>query len=364
MIPSITEDDIAAVTEVLRSGMLIQGKHVQSLEDGFKNIVGTSDALAVSNGTATMHLTLLTLGIGIGDEVIVPAFSYVATANVVEMVGATPVFVDIDMDTFNIDITKIENAITGKTKAIIPVHEFGLSAEISAIKKIADKHKLWVIEDAACALGAKENEKSVGSFGIASSFSLHPRKSITSGEGGIIATNDKDLAKKLSILRNHGIEMKEGKMDFVEAGYNYRLTDFQAAFANSQLRRLDNILAYKQELADVYFEELDGDNVQLPTVPENKNHTWQTYHIVLDDKIDRDVLIAKLREEGIGTNYGAQCIPATTFYTKKYGHDSEKSFPNAWRAYTKGLAIPLYFNLTKEDIRYISTLINKTIHEC
>jgi len=181
MIPFITDADILAVTEVLQSGMLIQGKHVAILENKISQIAQVEQAIAVSNGTATMHLVLIALGIGKGDEVIVPAFSYVATANVVELVGATPIFVDIDLDTFNIDVSKIKSAITNNTKAIIPVHEFGLASNISEIMAIAVENNLFVIEDAACALGAKENNQPVGSFGIAASFSLHPRKSVTSG---------------------------------------------------------------------------------------------------------------------------------------------------------------------------------------
>ena len=174
------------------------------------------------------------LGIGAGDEVIVPAFSYVATANVVEIVGAKCVFVDVERDTFNIDVSKIERAITPRTKAIIPVHEFGLACDISELMKIAEKHNLFVIEDAACALGATENEKFVGTFGQVGSFSLHPRKAVTSGEGGILTTDDDDLAEKFRVLRNHGISMQNGKMDFVAAGFNYRMTDFQAALVRGQ----------------------------------------------------------------------------------------------------------------------------------
>ncbi|MES2691169.1 MAG: DegT/DnrJ/EryC1/StrS family aminotransferase, partial [Bacteroidota bacterium] len=218
MIPSVNEDDINCVVNVLRSGQLIQGKEVEALEATIASYTGTAHAICVSNGTATLHLSLLALGIGKGDEVIIPAFSYIATANVVELVGATPVFVDIDLATFNIDETRIEEAITPKTKAIMPVQEFGLISNMEAIMQLAQQHKLYVIEDAACALGAQQNNKAAGSFGHLGSFSLHPRKAITSGEGGIITTNNKQLADKLRILRNHGIDYSTGSMDFVEAG--------------------------------------------------------------------------------------------------------------------------------------------------
>ncbi|MBP9097869.1 MAG: DegT/DnrJ/EryC1/StrS aminotransferase family protein [Ferruginibacter sp.] len=362
MIPYITPDDIAAVTEVLQSGMLIQGKHVGLLENKIRQIANVKEAVAVSNGTATLHLALISLGIGKGDEVIVPAFSYVATANVVELVGATPVFVDIDSDTFNIDVSKIKAVITEKTKAIIPVHEFGLACNISEVISIALTNKIHVIEDAACALGAKENEQPVGSFGIVASFSLHPRKSVTSGEGGIITTNNQELAAKFRALRNHGIDSENtDSMEFILAGYNYRLTDFQAAFVNSQLERFDQILTQKQMLADVYLNELDASVMKLPVVPDGKNHTWQTFHVVLEEKINRAQLIAALKERGIGSNYGAQCIPATKYYQEKYGFNNKASFPYAYRAYTSGLALPLYYGLTKEDVKYIATEINKSI---
>ena len=179
-----------------------------------------------------------------------------------------------------VDPEKIEYLITEKTKAIIPVHEFGLACNISEVISIALTNKIHVIEDAACALGAKENEQPVGSFGIVASFSLHPRKSVTSGEGGIITTNNQELAAKFRALRNHGIDSENtDSMEFILAGYNYRLTDFQAAFVNSQLERFDQILTQKQMLADVYLNELDASVMKLPVVPDGKNHTWQTFHV-------------------------------------------------------------------------------------
>ena len=252
MIPDIQPQDKQAVIDVLDSGMLIQGKKVAELERQFCEYLGMENAIAVSNGTATMHLILHAWGIGPGDEVIVPALSYVATANVVELVGAKVVFVDVDENAFNIDVTKIEEKITVNTKAILPVHEFGLCCNIEAICDLAKKHDLLVLEDAACALGATSNGKFSGTFGDAASFSLHPRKAITSGEGGVIVTNDAKLASKLRMLRNHGIEMQNGEMTFPTAGFNYRLTDIQAALVSSQFKRLQTILEYKRELAKVY----------------------------------------------------------------------------------------------------------------
>ena len=358
MSPNITEQDIAAVADVLRSGMLVQGENVAALENEIAEFLGIKNVVAVSNGTATLHLALVAHNIGAGDEVIVPAFSYVATANVVEIVGAKCVFVDVEKDTFNIDVSKIEQAITPQTKAIIPVHEFGLACDISAIMKIAEKHNLIVIEDAACALGAAENEKNVGTFGHVGSFSLHPRKAVTSGEGGLITTDDDKLAERFRILRNHGIRMSDGKMNFVAAGFNYRMTDFQAALVRGQFAKVVEIIAKRNELAKIYFDELKTvEGINLPKIPLDKNHTWQTFHITLDEKIDRDNVIVKLKERGIGTNYGAQCIPSQIYYSEKYNLNCQKDYPNALNAYKKGLALPIYEKLQPEDIKTISTKI-------
>lgn len=357
--PNILDSDIAEVSRVLRSGMLVQGIEVCELEKNIANYISTKHASAVSNGTASLHLALIALGIKPDDEVIVPAFSYMATANVVELIGATPVFVDIDVATFNIDVTKIESVITKNTKAIIPVHEFGLACDIEAVIAIAKKHNLFVIEDAACALGAKQNNKPVGSFGEFGSFSFHPRKAITSGEGGILTTNNPNYAKKIEILRNHGIEMADLKMEFIEAGFNYRLTDFQAVLVNSQFKRIEQGLAYKQKLADLYLSSIKNSKVTLPVIPGDRNHTWQSFHIVFNDKINRDEVILHLKNKNIGSNYGAQCMPFQKYYLDKYKLNCAELFPNAMTAYTKGLAIPMHELLTEDHVKYISSTINE-----
>ncbi|MBD0331895.1 MAG: DegT/DnrJ/EryC1/StrS family aminotransferase [Chitinophagaceae bacterium] len=357
--PNIRAEDIALVTEVLKSGMLVQGEYVSKLESAFAEYHKVKHAIAVSSGTATLHLSLKVLGIGPGDEVIVPAFSYVATANVVELVGATCVFVDIDKRTYNIDVTKIEEKITPKTRAIIPVHEFGLACDIEKVCSIAVKYGLNIIEDAACALGAQQRKKPIGTFGILGSFSLHPRKSITSGEGGMLLTNDDDLATRLRQLRNHGIEMENGQMNFVQAGFNYRMTDFQAALAWSQFQRLDDIIKCKNELAAIYLSTISNDKLTLPFIPSDRNHTWQTFHLLLSDGLDQKKVIRFLRTKNIGTNYGAQCIPAQPYYLQRYQLNVFSLFPNAYEVFTKGLAIPMYEGLRKDDVLYIAETINK-----
>jgi perosamine synthetase len=362
MVPDIQQQDIDAVVAVLQSGMIIQGTKVEELEKNIAKYLGVAHAIAVSSGTATLHLALVALGIGRGDEVIVPAFSYIATANVVELVGAKPVFVDID-SSFNIDINLIEQAISPATKAIIPVHEFGLACDIREICETAKKFNLKVIEDAACALGATQNEKFVGTFGNVGSFSFHPRKAITSGEGGMLVTNDDEIARKVRILRNHGIEILNGKMEFMKAGFNYRLTDFQAALVNSQLQRIESILNYKDKLANIYFDELSQTNIiQLPGVFQNKRHTWQSFHLLLDSRINRNMFIENLREKGVGTNYGAQCIPYQKYFQEKYKLECEKLFPIALRAYNNGLVLPLYSKLNSSDVFNVSDKLIKSLN--
>jgi perosamine synthetase len=357
--PDIKESDIDYVVEVLRSGNLVQGKYVEQIESQLCQNFNYVNSILVSNGTATLHLILVALGIGTDDEVIVPAFSYIATANVVELVGAKPVFVDINEATFNIDPSLIEKKITSKTKALIAVHEFGLAADVTFLKDLCNQYGIFLIEDAACALGAKENNEFVGKFGIASSFSFHPRKAITSGEGGVVVTNDKILASKIRTLRNHGIDSdKRNFNDFIMAGFNYRMTDFQAALLKGQIERFSFILNRKQFIARRYLDEIDNSKLKCPYVPEGKIHTWQTFYLLVNDDLNRDDLILKLKNEGIGSNYGAQCIPAQTFYKNKYRFNVKQEFPSALKAYEKGIAIPIYEKMTDEQVSYIIERIN------
>ena len=362
MSPNIAEEDIESVIKVLRSGNLVQGENVAAFEKEIAQYLNVKNAVAVSNGTASLHLSLVALGIGAGNEVIVPALSYPATANVVEIVGAKCVFVDVERDTFNIDVSQVEQKITPRTRAILPVHEFGLACDITDLIKVAKKYNFPVIEDAACALGATENEKQVGTFGQIGSFSLHPRKAVTSGEGGILTTDDAELAEKFRILRNHGIQIKTGKTDFVAAGFNYRMTDFQAALVRGQFARIEEIIARRGKLSRIYLENLnDFPKVSLPAVPENKRHVWQTFHIVLNDEINRDDVIEKMREKGVGTNLGAQCIPFQTYYREKYNLDCEREFPNALRAFRQGLALPLYEKLKPEQIGFVAERLKEVL---
>jgi perosamine synthetase len=356
--PDIRKEDIAELVRVLNSGMLVQGKEVQQLENAVSKYIYTDYCSAVSSGTASLHLALTALGVGPEDEVIIPAFSYIATANVVELVGAKCVFVDIHPRFFNIEVSKIEKVISQKTKVIMPVHEFGLCSNMPEIMKIAEKYKIKVVEDAACAIGATLNSKYAGSFGHFGSFSLHPRKAITAGEGGLVTTSDPKLDIRIKTLRNHGIEPDSLPMNFIAAGFNYRMTDFQAALVNNQFLRLERIIEYKSKLASIYFEEIHNPAIRLPIIPIGARHTWQTFHLLLENEKKRNELMIYLKDHGIMTNYGAQCIPAMAYYQNKYQHQPENEYPGAFKAYTNGIAIPLYSKLKEEQIKFISKTIN------
>ena len=352
--PYITEDCVNNVVSVLRSGNLIQGENVKALEEKTKNYLNVNYAVAVSNGTAALHLALLALGIGPDDEVIVPAFTFPATANVVECVGAKTILVDISLDDFCINPSLMEKAITPKTRAIIPVHEFGQAAQIDVIMAIAKKYKLKVIEDAACALGTEFRNRKAGSFGDIGCFSLHPRKAITSGEGGIIVTNDADIAHSLMVLRNHGIESKDGTIDFIAAGYNYRMTDFQAALCLPQFDLIEGIIEKRIRQAKFYDDNLKNNvNITTQYIFPERRMVYQTYHILLDEKIDRNMIISCLKEKQIETNYGANALNVLSYYSKKYGY-KQTDCPNASFANKQGLALPMGMHLQENELEKIS----------
>jgi dTDP-4-amino-4,6-dideoxygalactose transaminase len=360
--PNIPEKAIEKAVEVLRSGNLVQGKYVKEFENSLCNYLNIKNAVVVSSGTAALHLSLLSLDIKEGDEVIVPAFTFPATANVVELVGAKPIFVDIKLDDYCINTTKIKEKITSKTKVIILVHEFGHAAKMDEIIKIAKHYNLKIVEDAACALGAEFGNQKVGTFGDIGCFSFHPRKAITTGEGGVIVTNNDELAEKLRVLRNHGISHEDGKIDFIAAGLNYRMTDFQAALGLEQMKYLDDDIKNRIELAKEYNKQLsDIEWIKTPELFDNRRMVYQTYHILVDDKINRDVLIAYLREKNIEVNYGAQALNCVKFYKEKYRLTSESN-PNATNAFYKGIALPMGNHISSENMEYISNILKAWGH--
>lgn len=361
-VPDIGEEEISAVKEVLESKYLVQGSKVLEFENMVCEYLNVKHAVAVSSGTAALHLALLALDIKTGDEVIVPDFTFPATANVVEAVGATTKFVDIDLDTFCIDTDKIEEQISKKTKAIMPVQEFGQSSEMNKILELAQKYNLKIIEDAACALGAEYDGKKVGTIGDIGCFSLHPRKAITTGEGGIVVTNDDNIADKLRTLRNHGISYKNGKVEFVLPGLNYRMTDIQGAIGVEQMKKINTINLERKKIALEYNRLLENvKGVKIPQIQDGCNHVWQTYHILLNENIDRNDIISKLKEKGIEVNFGAHAVHNQFYYKQKYNLSDSGLF-NSKIAYEKGIALPLYSKLSIADIEYITWNLKECIY--
>lgn len=353
--PDIREADIDACNQVLRSGMLIQGKHVTSFEKSIVNFAGFGQSAAVSSGTAALHLALMALGITSGDKVIVADFTFAATANVVENIGAECVFLDVAPENYVIaadTLSKFINDGHAKgCKALILVHEFGYPAEIARISALARAANMVVIEDAACALGSIANGHHVGYYADCACFSFHPRKAITCGEGGAILSRDKSLIEHIKVLRNHGITLTENGMDFIKAGLNYRMTDFQAAIAVSQLLRFSDELKRRHELAELYTELLaDLPVVGLPKT--HPGHSWQSFMITLDNHFNRSAVISKLLENGVQTNIGAQAIHRLDYYQKRYGH-AENDFPVASHLFNHGLVLPLYGKLTNDQIHNV-----------
>lgn len=356
--PSIHEEEIEAVSRVLRSRALVQGTEVAALEQSLCELTGAKEAIAVANGTVALELALRALDIGPGDEVIVPAFSFMATANAVEQCGAKPVFVDIDPGSFNIDPALVGKALGPHTRALLPVHEFGLCCDMPRLLALAQDAGVHVIEDAACAIGATLGGRHAGTMGRLGTLSLHPRKLITSGEGGVILCPDKPTGDLLRTLRNHGIEPGSTPPRFTQAGTNARLTDIQAALARPQLRRLPQALARRSAIATRYQQEITLSGAVLPCVPASTCPNWQTFHLMLPSRLERTRVIAHLSAQGIGANMGAQCMPAQPFYMHKYALDAERLFPHAWRAWNQGLAIPMHEELSDDDVTWIIQTLN------
>ena len=348
--PAISEAAIAEAAEVLRSGHLVQGEQVARFEAALAGYLGIKHALAVSSGTAALHLAVLALGIAPGDDVIVPAFTYPATANVVELVGARTVLVDIGLDDFCLDTSLLEQVLTPRVKAVIPVHEFGQAADMDGVLAFAQSHGLHVIEDAACALGAEFRGRKTGTIGRLGCFSFHPRKAITTGEGGAVTTNDDELAEVIRSLRNHGLDpASPGHMDFVRAGLNYRMTEFQAVLGRHQLVGLDEALSARQRQATQYdslLAEIEG--LKTPTRFAERRSVHQTYHVVLPTSVERADVIRRLKERGIETNLGAHALNGLRYFRDKYGFD-ENHCPAASTAWRHGLALPIGAHCRPED---------------
>lgn len=357
IVPEIGEEEVAAVAAVLRTGFLVQGQQVQRFERMVADYVGVRHAVAVSSGTAALHLALVALGVGPGDEVIVPDFTFPATANVVELLGATPVLVDIDPATFNLAVDQLEPAFTARTKALMPVHLFGQPADMDPILQLAAAHGVAVVEDAACALGAFYKGRACGSLGAVGCFSFHPRKVITTGEGGMLVTDDDALADRLRLLRNHGMARIDGQTAFTLAGFNYRLTEFQGALGTVQMGKIEAILARRTALAQLYDTALAAvPGVHCPAAIPGARHTWQSYVILLDESLDRDAVMAALREDGIETTIGTYAVSAQPHYTGR-----SATLPGSLRAFHCGLCLPLHGQMSPADIEIVADSLRRAV---
>jgi|TARA_R100001015_G_C4635232_1_gene204147 dTDP-4-amino-4,6-dideoxygalactose transaminase len=364
--PNISEKAIEAVARVLRSGQLVHGEECEAFELEIANYLDCKDAILVSSGTAALHVALLALNLGPGDAVIVPDFTFPATANAVAMTGAEVIIVDVLPENYTIDTVHLENIIQQwnrpeTLRAIIPVHEFGCMANMSEIMRIANDHSLKVIEDAACALGAQQQGRKAGTIGDIGCFSFHPRKTITTGEGGAITTNNPVLAARMRRLRNHGIERIEGKIAFIEPALNYRLTNFQAALGRSQLPGLDGWISKRKKLAELYVYSLKKltENGHLKCPELTTGHSWQTFMVVLSSFHDRDLVIQELKTRLIEANLGAQSLSTINSYNTLNSQQKTGSI-----LFKKGLALPLHEQLKDTDIKKITQtlediLINK-----
>jgi perosamine synthetase len=348
--PSTGDEELEELRSVLRSGQVSQGSKVQEFESLVADLVGTRYAFATTSCTTAMHLALVAVGIGPGDEVLVPDFTFPATANVVVQQGATPVLVDIDLRTYNLAPEKLKAHVTPKTKAIMPVHLFGLAADMDAVLDFARDHELAVIEDAACALGATYAGQPCGSFGDVGCFSFHARKVITTGEGGMIVTNRDDLADRIRLLRSHGgVRMTNG-FRFEDAGYNYRLSDLQAAVGVAQIHRLSALISRRRELARQLRELLaDVPGIRAPEDLSQGEHIYQAFVGMLAPDIDRDEVVLQLSDRGIGSTLGTYALHDQPFFQKEFGYASGQ-LPASHAAFLHTLALPLYPDMTEENV--------------
>jgi dTDP-4-amino-4,6-dideoxygalactose transaminase len=360
--PDLRQEDIENAVRVLHSGMLVQGENVSALEESLSQFAGVENCSLCSSGTAALHLALKGLGVGTGDSVIVPAFTFPASANVVELSGAKTILCDVAFDDFNITSEALEQCIITSgddLKAVMVVHEFGCPVEIKEIAELCRKHRLLLIEDAACALGTIADGHHVGFYSDVACFSFHPRKAITCGEGGAVFTRDKDLNNRIDVLRNHGMHYADGGIDFIEAGFNYRLTDFQAALIHGQLKRFPDELKRRALLAELYFSYLIG--CPHMNLPNNKiGHSWQSFMVVLDNNVDRSSIIKQMGQKGVQSNLGAQALNCLSYFSEKYNIE-DTDFPVATRLFHSGLVIPLYGSMTENDIKFVSTTLKELL---
>jgi perosamine synthetase len=343
--PDVGPEEAAAVAGVLESGFLTMGPRVEAFETALADACGTAHAVAVSSGTAALHLAVRALGIAEGDEVIVPAYTFPATANAVVLAGATPVLVDVDPRTMNLDVERVYEAVTDRTRAVIAVHLFGRPLDWEELQN-AVPPEVALIEDAAGALGASWRGMPCGGLGVMGCLSFHPRKVVTTGEGGAVTTSDADLADLVRSLRHHGI-VTHGEFDIAEPSTNYRLSDLHCAIGSTQLARLAELLAGRRRVADAYSERLAG-AVETPAADEGDRHGWQAYVVQLDR---RDDALAALREAGVEAQIGTYALHRLTAYR------DQGPFAGAEAAFERALALPLHSKLDDAAIDRVSAVL-------
>lgn len=378
--PYIDDCERQNILKPLETGWLVQGPFVAEFEDLFSEFTGAKYAVATTSCTTALHLALVAMGIGEGDRVVVPSFTYVATANAVEYTGAEVVFCDIDLRTFNIDVSMVEYLVRQdkRIKAIMPVNLFGLCADMHEIMKISERYDLRVIEDSACGMGAYIGDRHSGTFGHAGCFSFHPRKVITTGEGGMIITDDEVMAERCRMLRDHGASksdlerhLKEGGSllpEFNMRGYNYRMTDLQGALGVCQMKKAEWILKRRAEIASLYTQRLkDCEFLLPPFVPQGYVHGYQSYVCLFTggedirslsiEKINklnqkRNQLMGALESKGVSTRQGTHAVHTLGYYRNKYGF-KEEDFLNSYAADRLSIALPLFVQMTEEDVDYV-----------